>query len=129
MNVQQLEQMARAHWMAWRPEECQEMEAEGILDSNLRAAAVAAKETIDDLIQQGYQMHEAEEVALKTYILKEPEGDGLEDWEREELAEKERRFWEIEAAVAEINEEHDREIEAAQEEENQRQLALMKTPM
>ncbi len=129
MNVQQLEQKARDHWRIWRPEEYREMEAEGILDSNLRAAAVAAKEAIDDLIQQGYQMHEAEEVALKTYILKEPEGDGLEDWEREELAEKERRFWEVEAAVAKINEEYDRIVEAALEEENQRQLALLKTPM
>lgn len=107
MNVLQLESLASDHWKQWRPEEYAEMESNGTLQANLRAAAVAAKETIEDLIQQGYQMHEAEEVALKTYILKEPEGDGLEDWEREELAEKERQFQEVEAAVAKIDKEYD----------------------
>jgi hypothetical protein len=41
-------------------------------------------------MNQGYQQHEAEEVARAEFILLPPEpGAGLEDWEAEELAELE----------------------------------------
>ena len=42
---------------------------------------------------QGYQRHEAEEVALPMFILLKPEADANEEsWERRELAAQERQY-------------------------------------
>ena len=65
---------------------------EGRLNEELQAAANLAQDEIESLMQAGYSVHEAREVALPEFILLPPEGDGLEDWEREELAEKERDY-------------------------------------
>jgi hypothetical protein len=41
---------------------------------------------------KGYQEHEAEEVALRQFILLPPEGDGLDEEQQEELDEMEREY-------------------------------------
>ena len=42
---------------------------------------------------QGYQLHEAEEVALPGYVLLKPETRAnLAEWEQEELVDQERQF-------------------------------------
>lgn len=79
--------MARDHWAEWLPEKARELKASGELSEAIQAAAIAAFKEISDLISQGYMAHEAEEVALKQYILLEPEE--LDDWESQELAEME----------------------------------------
>ena len=93
MSIPELD-LARKHWEKWLPEKVRDLRAEGKLDEALHGAASLAQAEIDHLMRyQGYQEHEAREVALPLFILLEPESDaGLEDWEREELAEKEREY-------------------------------------
>jgi response regulator RpfG family c-di-GMP phosphodiesterase len=92
MSVQELKALARKHWEEWLPETVAELKREGRLNEELQAAANLAQDEIESLMEAGYSVHEAREVALPNFILLEPEGDGLEDWEREELAEKEAAY-------------------------------------
>jgi len=87
-----LKALARKHWAKWLPEKMAELKREGRLNEELQAAANLAQDEIERLMRAGYSVHEAREVALPQYILLKPEGDGLEDWEREELAEKEAAY-------------------------------------
>jgi len=67
--------------------------AEGRLEKAAHGAALMAQDQIEHLMTyRHYPEWAAEEVALKQFILLPPEGDGLEDWEREELAELEREY-------------------------------------
>ena len=84
---------ARKHWTRWLPEKVAELKASGQLDAALQLAANLCRARVDELMGQGYQHHEAEEVALPEFILLKPEAKAsLEPWERAELAEKEREF-------------------------------------
>lgn len=94
-SLQSLESKAAHHWMEFLPEMTAELKAEGEWEQRLRSAAIAAKEEIENLQAQGYQLHEAEEVVLPKLILLEPEADPSLQWERDELAEKEARYQEM----------------------------------
>jgi hypothetical protein len=70
-----------------------DLRASGQLNEALQAAAGLAQKEIELLMKQGYQEHEAREVALPMFILLPPEpGAEEEDWERLELAEKEAEY-------------------------------------
>ena len=82
---------ARNHWKEWLPKKTEELRKAGQLEAALQTAAANAQNEIQSLMQQGYQEHEAEEVALPQYILLKPEPQ-KEDWESRELAEKEAAY-------------------------------------
>jgi hypothetical protein len=93
MSVEHLQYLARKHWEEWVPEKVAELRKEGRLSEALRGAALLERDEIDHLRSIGYRQHEAEEVALKHFILLDPEpGAGHPDWELEELAEAEREY-------------------------------------
>lgn len=81
---------ARKHWEKWLPQKTLELKADGKFDMAIQAAARQAQAEIVNLMAQGYQEHEAEEVALHQFILLKPEP--VDDWESRELAEKERKY-------------------------------------
>lgn len=90
MSVQNLAAKARDHWAKWLPKKTAELKASGQLAEATHGAAVMAQNEIESLMQSGFRHHEAEEVALKQFILLAPEpGADLEDWERAELGAKE----------------------------------------
>lgn len=92
MSVQELKALAREHWTTYLPNKVAELRKEGTLEEELQAAASLAQQEIDHLMKyQGYQEHEAREVALPLFILLRPEeGAGLSEEQQEELAEMER---------------------------------------
>ena len=93
MSGRELASLARAHWMKWLPQKVADLRASGQLNEALQAAAGLAQKEIELLMKQGYQEHEAREVALPMFILLPPEpGAEEEDWERLELAEKEAEY-------------------------------------
>jgi len=93
MSAQRYKSMARKHWAQWLPKKTAELKADGELDQALQTAGRAAFERVLELMQQGYQAHEAEEVALKEFVLLQPELDADEDdWEAKELRELEREY-------------------------------------
>lgn len=67
-----------------------ELKADGQFEQAIQTAARQAQEEISNLMAQGYQEHEAEEVALPQFILLKPEP--VDDWESRELAEKEAKY-------------------------------------
>lgn len=83
--------LARKHWQEWLPQKVAELKAEGQLDQSLTTAAVLATRRVVELMEQGYQLHEAEEVALSEYIRLKPEEDP-NDPEALELAELDREY-------------------------------------
>ena len=83
----------RKHWKKYLPAKVKALREQGGLEESMQAAARMAQQEIERLRASGYQEHEAEEVALKEFVYLPPEpGAGLEDWEREELAELEREY-------------------------------------
>jgi hypothetical protein len=92
MSVSALEATAIRHWKKWLPKKVAALRAEGKLEEAVRGAALLAQDQIEHLMKRGYREHEAEEVALKEFILLPPEGGGLADWERKELAAKDREY-------------------------------------
>ena len=89
MNRQTLEAKTRKHWETWLPSKTAELKASGEWDEAVKGAALAAFRMIQDLQSQGYQAHEAEEVALHQFVLLPPESPDEDDWETEELAQME----------------------------------------
>jgi DNA-directed RNA polymerase specialized sigma54-like protein len=96
MSVQALAAKARKHWAEWRPNLTKELKEQGIYSAETQKAAVRAQRLIDSLMRKGYYQHEAEEVALKEYILLEPEegASGLGAELDAELEEMERQYQE-----------------------------------
>jgi hypothetical protein len=93
MSIPELASLARKHWTKWLPQKVAELRASGEPNEALRGAAALAQNEIEHLMKQGYQEHEAREVALPMFILLPPEpGADEEDWERLELAEKEAEY-------------------------------------
>jgi hypothetical protein len=93
MSVATLEAKALRHWKKWLPKKVAALRAEGKLEEAVRGAALLAQNEIEHLMKyRGYQEHEAEEVALSQFVLLPPEGDGLADWERKELAALDREY-------------------------------------
>ena len=72
-NVQALAVKAQKHWAKYLPEKTRELKAEGRFETESLAAAKLAMAEIESLQKQGFQAHEAEEVALPMFILLRPE--------------------------------------------------------
>jgi len=85
---------AREHWAEWLPAKTRSLKASGIFSTETKKAAVQAQKEILELMQAGYQEHEAGEVVLPKYILLPPEEgvNGLDDELQAELDEKERWY-------------------------------------
>ena len=93
MNAQGFSQQARRHWTRFLPSKVKELRSEGTFQASLQAVGAQAQQRVTELMSQGYQQHEAEEVARSELVMLPPEpGAGLEDWERKELAELERQY-------------------------------------
>lgn len=93
MTAMILASQARKHWAEWLPERTKELKEAGIFLTETLKAAEAAHRELRNLMNQGYQFHEAEEVVLPKYILLPPEEDP-DDEEAIELAEMEREYQE-----------------------------------
>ena len=89
MNQQTLASKIRKHWTEYLPQKTAALKAAGEWDEAVQGAALAAKRLILDLQSQGYQAHEAEEVALHQFVLLPPESPEEDDWEAKELAQME----------------------------------------
>ena len=86
MDKLSLASKTRKHWMKWLPQKVAALREAGEFEEAVQGAALAAHRQILELMQQGYQAHEAEEVALRQFVLLEPEADAnLEPWEKAEL--------------------------------------------
>lgn len=93
MSAQQYEAMARKHWAKWLPKTVAALKASGELQQALQTAGKATQQQVLELMEQGFQQHEAEEVALPQFVLLKPESAAnLEPWERKEMAELEREY-------------------------------------
>ena len=93
MNRLAMESLARKHWAKWLPKKVAQHKADGDLGEAIQGAAIRAEREIEDLMAQGYQRHEAEDVALPMFILLKPEPEANEEpWERRELAAQERQY-------------------------------------
>lgn len=86
---------AKTHWETWRPRETRRLKARKAFQSEMYAIARRAQAELVDLVNQGYPPWAAEEVALKTHVLVDPEPADEDDWEARELAEKERAYQEM----------------------------------
>ncbi|MCK0510169.1 hypothetical protein [Aromatoleum buckelii] len=78
--------MARKHWTEWLPNKVAELKEEGQWEISLQIAGKQAFEMVLELMQQGFQQHEAEEVALKEFVLLPPEPPDENDREAKETA-------------------------------------------
>ena len=79
--------MARKHWTTWLPMKVATLKVDHELEQALQTAGKLAEERVVELMQQGFQQHEAEEVALSELVLLKPEhGANIEPWERKEEA-------------------------------------------
>lgn len=93
MAGQQYAMMARKHWQMWLPEKVAALKAVGTLEQALQTAGKLAFNRVVELMEQGYQQHEAEEVALAEFVMLQPEiGAEMEPWELEEEAMLEARY-------------------------------------
>ena len=106
MSILQLESKARHHWAKWLPEKVASLKAEGVLEIALRNAATMAQDRILSLMETGYRVTEAEEVALSEYILLPPTKD--EEPDAEDL-ERLRQFNEANEAAEEAIRKYDLE--------------------
>lgn len=84
--------MALKHWKEWLPNKVAELREQGELEGAIQAAAKAATQRVVELMQMGYQQHEAEEVALREFVLLAPEPEGENDEEAIELARLDREY-------------------------------------
>ncbi len=87
--------MAMKHWKTWLPNKVAELKAAGEFEAAIQAAAIAATSRVVELMQMGYQQHEAEEVALREFVLLAPEPEDEDDEEAIELARLDREYNEM----------------------------------
>lgn len=80
----QYTRMALDHWEQWLPKMTQELRDVGQLNYEAQMASKRAAERVAQLMMQGFQKHEAEEIVLPELILLPPEPEALEDEEDEE---------------------------------------------
>lgn len=98
MSAQKYAMMARKHWTKWLPSKVADLKAEGQLEATLQTVGKQAAAMVLELMEQGFQQHEAEEVALSELVLLKPEAEAnLEPWEREEEAELDRIYRQTQA--------------------------------
>lgn len=92
MSATTYQAKARKHWATWLPQKVASLKAAGELEQALQTAGKEAAKMVAELMGQGFQQHEAEEVALAEFVLLKPEPEAnLEPWERKELAMLERQ--------------------------------------
>jgi hypothetical protein len=90
MNVQQIKQRIREHWEEWLPQKVADLKADQSYEAIVLWTAQQAHQRIKTLMASGYPDFAAEEVALKEFVLLDPEdGAGPSAEMAEELAEKE----------------------------------------
>lgn len=90
MSATTYAEKARKHWTKWLPRKVAALKASGDLESTLQTVGKQAQAQVVNLMAQGFQQHEAEEVALHDLVLLPPEpAAALEPWERAELAQLE----------------------------------------
>lgn len=80
----QYTRMALDHWEQWLPQMTQELRDLGMLNYEAQMASKMAAERVAQLMMQGFQKHEAEEIVLPETILLPPEPQALEGDEDEE---------------------------------------------
>ena len=80
-TIQQLKELAIDHWSEWRPKFVKDLIKHNRLQTVALAAATKASEEIRELMEQGYQNHEAEEVVMPKYILRPPEPEVIKEME------------------------------------------------
>ena len=61
--------MALEHWKKWRPKAYRQMQEDGTLNETAQTASKQAARQVAELMEAGYQKHEAEEVVLRETIL------------------------------------------------------------
>lgn len=83
-TVKQLKELAIDHWTEWRPKFVKDLIKQNRLQTVALAAAKKASEEIRELMEYGYQLHEAEEVVLQKYILRPPEPEVIAEMENPE---------------------------------------------
>lgn len=79
MSAQRYQSLARKHWAEWLPNRVKQLKQEGQLEASLQTAGKNAAARVLELMEQGYQQHEAEEVALREFVLLAPEPEADED--------------------------------------------------
>lgn len=108
MDIEDLVEMARRHWTEWLPEKTAALEAEGIFEQEIQAAAAMAHAEIAQMLRLGYREDEAAEEPLQTYILLKPEPNaGLSDELIQELEEREAEYQAMMRRKAEIDAQYD----------------------
>ena len=65
--------LALKHWKEWRPKAYRQMQEDGTLNEAAQTASWEAARQVAELMEAGYQKHEAEEVVLPETILLPPE--------------------------------------------------------
>lgn len=73
--------MALRHWGQWLPKMTQDLREAGMLDHEAQMASKEAARQVADLMLQGMQQHEAEEMVLPGVILFKPEPETQEGLE------------------------------------------------
>jgi hypothetical protein len=91
MSVPELMMLTRKHWTKYLPNKVRELRASGELNEAIFGAANLAQAEIDHLMRQGYQEHEAREVALREFVLL-PEETDEDDEQARERAEREAEY-------------------------------------
>jgi hypothetical protein len=91
MSIPELMTLTRKHWTKYLPKKVQELRASGELNEAIYGAASLAQAEIDHLMKQGYQEHEAREVALPMFVLL-PEETDENDEQARELADMEAAY-------------------------------------
>lgn len=93
MSAETYAAKARKHWTKWLPQMTADLKKADKFNAALQTAGKNAQRMVLELMEQGYQQTEAEEVALAQYVFLKPEqGAGLTDWETQELDELERQY-------------------------------------
>lgn len=92
MDRSTLAAKAREHWEEWLPNKAAELKLHGEWAEASETAAQQALDLIAQLVMQGYRDYEAEEVALKQYVLLTPEPPPEDDWQEAELAQMEAEY-------------------------------------
>lgn len=93
MSVEKYAAMARRHWTRWLPKKVKELKVTGQWEQALQQVGKQANQRVMELMQQGFQQHEAEEVIQHELLLLKPEPDAKETQaERKELARLEAEY-------------------------------------
>lgn len=80
-TIKELKDLAIRHWHQWQPKLVKQLIKQNRLQTVALAAAEKVQKEIKELMEYGYQLHEAEEVVLQKYILRAPEPEVIAEME------------------------------------------------